>query len=95
MNLTTDQVKHIAKLSRIELSDSEVEKFRSQLSVILEFINQLNEVDTAQVAPSINTTGITNRMRHDEVEPSFTQQQALENSQETSDGFFIVPNVFE
>jgi aspartyl-tRNA(Asn)/glutamyl-tRNA(Gln) amidotransferase subunit C len=95
MALTTDEVKHIAKLSRIQLSDTEVEKFRTQLSVILEFITQLNEVDISHVPPSINTTGIINRTRPDEEQQSLTQPEALANGGETQNGFFVVPNVFE
>jgi aspartyl-tRNA(Asn)/glutamyl-tRNA(Gln) amidotransferase subunit C len=95
MALTIDEVKHIAKLSRIELTDQELEKFRVQLSSILGYIEKLNEVDTSQVPPSINTTGIQNRMRDDVMGTSLPQTEALKNSQQTSQGFFVVPNVFE
>ncbi len=95
MSLTRDDVLHIAKLSRIKLTDAEVEKFKDQLSAVLGYIDKLNEIDTSGIEPTINTTGIIDRMREDELKPSFTQEEALANSQQTYNGFFAVPNVFE
>lgn len=95
MSLTVDQVKHIAKLSRLRLTDAEIEKFRTQLSAVLGYIEKLSEVDTSSVKPTVNTTGMYDRMRTDEVKDSFSAAQATKNSDEVHDGFFVVPNVFE
>jgi aspartyl-tRNA(Asn)/glutamyl-tRNA(Gln) amidotransferase subunit C len=95
MSLTREDVLHIAKLSRISLADAEVEKFKVQLSAILGYINQLYEVDTTGIEPTINTTGIIDRLREDIEKPSFTQDEALKNSKDTHNGFFAVPNVFD
>ncbi len=95
MSLTRDDVLHIAKLSRITLTDTEVEKFKDQLSAILGYIDKLNEIDTSGVEPTINTTGIIDRMREDVEKASFNQEEALQNSKETHNGFFAVPNVFD
>ena len=95
MSLTKDDVLHIAKLSRITLTDPEVEKFKEQLSAILGYIEKLNELDTSGVEPTINTTGIIDRMREDKAESSFTQEEALSNSKVNHNGFFAVPNVFD
>lgn len=68
--LTRDQVLHIAKLARLELKSDEIDKMTSQLSSILTYIDVLNEVDTSDVKPTAQVTGITNAFREDTVRPS-------------------------
>lgn len=63
--LTPEEVKHIAKLARIELSDAEVQKFQGQLDIILEYVDKLKEVDTEGVEPTSQITGLVNRLRAD------------------------------
>ena len=65
--LTQDQVRHIAKLARLRLSDTEVEKFAGELTSILGFIEKLSEVDTEGVEPTAQVTGMENRFREDEI----------------------------
>lgn len=65
--LSTDDVRHIAKLCRLNVSDEEVEKFSTELSSILRFVEKLQEVDTKQVEPTPQVTGLTNGFREDEV----------------------------
>lgn len=67
MKLTKDQVHHVAKLARLGLSESEVEKFQTQLSNILDYVEQLNEVDTEGVSPTAQVTGLANVKRDDVV----------------------------
>lgn len=70
MKLTKDQVKHVAKLARLGLSDAEVEKFQSQLSGILDYVEQLNEVNTDGVLPTAQVTGLLNVKREDKAKKS-------------------------
>lgn len=65
--LTKDQVRHIAKLARLSLTDAEVEKFTTELGAILGYIDQLTEVDTAGVLPTAQVTGTTSVLRQDEL----------------------------
>lgn len=65
--LSPDDVRHIAKLCRLNLTDSEVEKFSTELSSILEFVEKLQELDTSAVEPTPQVTGLTNVFRKDEV----------------------------
>jgi aspartyl-tRNA(Asn)/glutamyl-tRNA(Gln) amidotransferase subunit C len=95
MKLTIDEVKHIAKLSRLELTEEELNRYSSQLSSVLEYIKQLDEVDTSTVQPTINTTGMENRMREDKSAESLSQKEALSNTKDQHNGYFVVPNVFE
>lgn len=76
MKLTKEQVEHVAKLARLGLSNAEVEKFQIQLSGILDYVEQLNEVNTDGVPPTAQVTGLTNVMREDRVIKS-NQPEAL------------------
>ncbi len=67
MSLTPEQVRHVAKLARLRLSEAEVEKFSTQLSSILDYVAILNEVDTEGVEPTSQVTGLENVTRADEL----------------------------
>lgn len=95
MKLTKDQVKHVAKLANLTLSDEEVGKLEDQLSETLKFVENLNEVDTEDIEPTHSVTGLSNIMRDDEVESSLTQDQALQNAKSKENGFFKVKAIFE
>lgn len=76
-SLSSDDVRHIAKLARLNLSDEEVKKFTRELSSILEYVDQLKEVDTKDVIPTAQVTGLHNSFRADEVKPSQADADAL------------------
>jgi len=65
MNINIKDVEHIAKLSRLSLSASEKKKFAPELSSILDYVEQLNEINTNKVQPTAQVTGLTNVMRED------------------------------
>jgi aspartyl-tRNA(Asn)/glutamyl-tRNA(Gln) amidotransferase subunit C len=73
MKLTKEEVQHIATLSRLELSDEEVEKYRDQLGSILEYVAKLQELDTTGVAELAHGSGLTNVFRPDEAVPCDAQ----------------------
>ena len=75
--LSLDQVKHIAKLARIGISDAEAEKFSKQLSGILEYVELLNEVKTDGVEPTSQVTGLNNVTRKDEVARFCNKEELL------------------
>lgn len=79
--LSDDDVRHIAKLCRLNVSDDEVKKFATELSSILDFVEKLQEVDTSSVEPTPQATGIVNRFRDDEVvSDGPTSQELLDTS---------------
>lgn len=91
-----DQVRHIAKLSRLALTEEEEKKFATELSSILTYVEQLQEVDTKDVEPMANITGLSNAWREDEVrESGITHNEIAKNAPEFKDGNFVVPGVFE
>ncbi|HWV24973.1 MAG TPA: Asp-tRNA(Asn)/Glu-tRNA(Gln) amidotransferase subunit GatC [Thermomicrobiales bacterium] len=93
MSLTRADVEHVASLARLGLSDDELSTFQEQLSSILGHIEALNELDTAAIAPTAQVVPLTNVVRADEVEPSFSQETVMELAPETRDGFIAVPAV--
>ena len=95
--LTDEQVKHVAKLASLTLSESDVEKYRNQLSEILEFVSKLRDIDTSKTIATNQTTGLINVFREDEIDESriLTQEQALANAPDSYNGFFKIPAVLE
>jgi aspartyl-tRNA(Asn)/glutamyl-tRNA(Gln) amidotransferase subunit C len=92
-SLTSEQVRHVAKLSRISLSEEEINQAKKDLGTIFEHIDRLSEVDTDGVEPLDHPTELTNSYRDDTVGPVLTQQQVLVNAPEVKDVFFDVPKV--
>jgi len=89
-------VKKVAKLANLSLSPDEEEKYFEQLSKILEYIDKLNEVDTENVEPTYNVTGLSNVMRPDEVgDCVIPQDEALKNASQSKNGFFVTKGVFD
>lgn len=93
--ITRKDVEHVALLSRLELTDSEVEKFTGQLNAILGYIDMLNRLDTDGVEPTAHVLPLKNVMRADEVRPSLPRELALANAPEQEDGYFKVPKILE
>lgn len=86
-------VKRIASLANLSLSDKELKKFRSQLEETLIYIKNLSEINTARTEPTSQVTGLENVTREDKVTPSLTQEKALRNAVSTQNGFFKVKGV--
>ena len=79
--LSKDEVRHIAKLSRLKLSEEEVEKFSKELTSILDYIDILNELDTENVEPTAQVTDLTNVFREDKVlKPESSKEELLDCS---------------
>jgi len=94
MQVDRDWVLKIAKLANLELKEEEVELFQKQLADILNFISQLEELDTEGVEPYIQEF-IETPMREDVPKPSLPREKALMNAPEKAEGFFVVPRVVE
>lgn len=95
MKLTSDQVKKVAKLANLPLSSEQEELYSEQLSKILDYIEQLNKVDTSGVLPIYNVSQKDFILREDIVSNSLTQQESLQNSKTSKNGFFVTKGVFE
>jgi aspartyl-tRNA(Asn)/glutamyl-tRNA(Gln) amidotransferase subunit C len=91
MAISRDEVLHVAKLARLELTDEEVERFTEQLSAILEAVAQVSELDLADVEPTAHPLDLVNVWAQDEPRPSLPLEEALANAPEREAGFFKVP----
>jgi len=87
-----DQVLHVAKLARLELSDEEVSTMASELSGILEHVDRISELDLADVEPTSHVVALENVLRADEPRPSLDRDRALANAPDPIDGAFRVPS---
>lgn len=95
MELTREQVQHIADLARLALSEEECALYREQLSAILEYFERLQELDTAAIPPTATVLPLSNVMRADEPVPPFPRESMLANAPAVEEGWFRVPAVLE
>jgi aspartyl-tRNA(Asn)/glutamyl-tRNA(Gln) amidotransferase subunit C len=96
MSISREEVRHIALLSRIRLSDEELDRFTGHLDEILAYAEKINELDTSDVPPTSHVVPIVNVMRdEDRVSESLDVREALANAPETDGSFFKVPRVTE
>jgi aspartyl-tRNA(Asn)/glutamyl-tRNA(Gln) amidotransferase subunit C len=93
--ISREDVLHVARLARLELSETEVVRMRSELSDILAYIDKLRSVDTAGVPPTSHAVPLTNVMREDEPRPSLPLADMLANAPEAAGDFFRVPRIIE
>jgi aspartyl-tRNA(Asn)/glutamyl-tRNA(Gln) amidotransferase subunit C len=95
MSLTNEEVRHIAWLARLKVTDPEVERFREELSVILDHFRALEELYTTDVPAAPHASLLHNVLRPDDPTPSLTGEEVLSNAPEAEDGFFRVPPILE
>jgi aspartyl-tRNA(Asn)/glutamyl-tRNA(Gln) amidotransferase subunit C len=89
------QVRKVAQLGRLELSDDEVRQFSGQLSAIVEYIEKLDELNTDGVEPLAHCLPVFNVLRADTPQPSLTNEQALANAPDTEDVYLKVPKILD
>ena len=95
MALTREEVLHVARLARIGLTESDVEKFQAQLGDILDHFDVLQAIDTEGVPPTTHTLPLESVMSKDEPRPSMEQGQVLENAPLEHEGYLRVRAVLE
>jgi aspartyl-tRNA(Asn)/glutamyl-tRNA(Gln) amidotransferase subunit C len=94
--LSRDDVLKLARLSRLRLSDEEVERFAAELSAILDYVQMLDKVDTSGLEPTYQVTGLQNVTRADEVKDyGYKAEELLKNAPAVLDGQFKVKRVLE
>ena len=93
MEISRDEVLHVAKLARLALSEQEIEKFREQLSAILEAVGKVSELDLDGVPTTSHPLDLVNVLAEDDPVPSLSREAALANAPDPEDGFFGVPPV--
>lgn len=94
MLVDEEKIKHIAKLSKIELKKNELVELSKQVEQILEYVEQLDEIKD-DIEPLDNLTGNFNKLREDVVVEFNNKEQILKNTPKSKDGFILVPKVLD
>jgi aspartyl-tRNA(Asn)/glutamyl-tRNA(Gln) amidotransferase subunit C len=87
-----EQVLHVARLARLELTDEEIDRMAVELSGILEHVDRITALDLSGVEPTSHVVALENVLRADEPEASLPRERALEQAPDADDGFFRVPS---
>jgi aspartyl-tRNA(Asn)/glutamyl-tRNA(Gln) amidotransferase subunit C len=95
MKIRKEEIEHIAMLARLSLSEEEKELFGSQLGSILDYMEQLNGLDTKEIEPTSHVLSLQNVMREDLPGSSLPRTDALMNAPSCTDQFFRVPKIIE
>ena len=97
MSFTREEIEHLAKLARLELSEEEIVRCQGEMGRILDYVGELREVDTKGVEPTAQVTGLVNRLREDIAVPSdeATRECLLDAAPEREGGYIKVKAVFE
>ncbi|GAB4505788.1 MAG: Asp-tRNA(Asn)/Glu-tRNA(Gln) amidotransferase subunit GatC [Anaerolineales bacterium] len=95
MSLSIQEVEHIARLARLELTDEQKALYREQLEAILDHFARLQALDTKDVPPTASVTVARSPLRADEARPGLGRETLLANAPQQEDGQFKVPPVFE
>jgi aspartyl-tRNA(Asn)/glutamyl-tRNA(Gln) amidotransferase subunit C len=94
-NLTPDVVRRVARLSRLKLDDAEVSRLASELSQVLHYVDQLNQLDVTGVEPMAHAIELTNVFRADDPRPSLPREAALANAPKSDGKYFLVPPILD
>lgn len=89
-----EEVSHIATLARLRLSEEEKEKYRGQLSGILDYVEKLLAVDTENIEPTSQVTGLTNVVREDKMIESGISEELVACAPKAARGYVVVPKIF-
>jgi aspartyl-tRNA(Asn)/glutamyl-tRNA(Gln) amidotransferase subunit C len=95
MKITREEIEHVARLARLELTDEEKETFTNQMDAILAYVDKLKELDTEGIVPTSHAVPMENAFREDLVTESLPTDNALLNAPDRSESFFRVPKVIE
>ncbi len=95
MKITRAEVEHVSRLARLALTDQELDSLTGEMDAILDYVGQLNTLDTDDIVPTSHAVPMANAFRDDQVRPGFTPQQALSNAPDAAENTFRVPRVIE
>ena len=93
MAISEQDVRHVATLARMALTDEQVTTLQHELSTILDHIDEIQKLNLADVKPTAHPLDVVNVTRADEPKPGLTQEQALTNAPQSSGGAFLIPRI--
>ncbi|WP_191559781.1 Asp-tRNA(Asn)/Glu-tRNA(Gln) amidotransferase subunit GatC [Metabacillus idriensis] len=93
--ISKEEVKHVANLARLAITEEETEMFTNQLDAIITFAEQLNELDTSGVEPTTHVLEMKNILREDKAEKGLPVEDVVKNAPDHKDGYIRVPSILE
>ncbi|HYK72643.1 MAG TPA: Asp-tRNA(Asn)/Glu-tRNA(Gln) amidotransferase subunit GatC [Pseudoneobacillus sp.] len=93
--ISMDEVKHVANLARLAITEDEADKLTKQLDSIITFAEQLNELDTEGIEPTTHVLNMKNILREDKAAEGLPREEVLKNAPDHQDGQFKVPSILE
>lgn len=93
--ISEEQVRHVAHLAKLAISDEEVHQFRNQLEAIINFAEQLNELDTTNIEPTSHVLNLHNVFREDVAVAGLSREEVLANAPQKEAGQFKVPSIMD
>jgi aspartyl-tRNA(Asn)/glutamyl-tRNA(Gln) amidotransferase subunit C len=93
MKITKEEILHVANLARLEIDEASIDKFAVQIGNILDYVDQLRQVDTSGIQPTSHALALTNAFREDAETGHLEREASLANAPEQEDGSFVVPKV--
>ncbi|OJF13758.1 Asp-tRNA(Asn)/Glu-tRNA(Gln) amidotransferase subunit GatC [Couchioplanes caeruleus] len=93
--ISREEVAHLARLSRLAVTEEELDKFAGQLDVILQSVARIGDVAAEDIPPTSHSVPLTNVYRDDVVRPGLTQDEALSGAPDAADGRFRVPRILD
>jgi len=93
--ISKEEVKHVAHLARLAITEEEAEKFTQQLDAIISFAEQLNEIDTTNIVPTSHVLEMKNVMREDQAAKGLPVEEVVKNAPDHKDGYIRVPSILE
>ena len=91
--ITRKEVEHVARLARLQFSEDELTQLQSELSKIIDYVEQFSELDLSGLEPTSHAVPLKNVVREDEAVPGLTQEQAVSNGPKVEKGQFVVPRM--
>lgn len=95
MSLSKEEINHVARLARLELTEKETEEYTRQLNEILGYVEKLRQLPTEEVEPTAHAIPLTNVFREDKTWASLDREEVLANAPQREEAFFRVPRILE
>lgn len=93
--ITLKDVEHVAKLARLDLNEEEKNKFLDQMGKLLDYFNQLKEINTENIEPMAHPVQAVNVVREDQITQSCSRDEIMKNAPQEEDGYFKVPKIID
>lgn len=95
MKISRDEVAHVSRLARLAMSDEELDSLTGEMDAILDYVEQMNTLDTDGIVPTAHAVPMENAFREDVIKPGFSTEQALSNAPDATENAFRVRRVIE